>query len=200
MNHLAHLFLAEPTVASRVGNLAGDWFKGLIDKQPAELRRGIAEHRFIDAFTDSHPAARRARAALRPSCGILSSVVLDVAFDCILTRQWARWCDQPLRLFADDVYASLRAGENLVPVEFRIPVRRMIGGDWLLRNADLEGVGRTLAWLAMRLRRDAALPGAMAALPSLMPLLEAEFEEFFAELQQALHHSRGGAPIRPISP
>ncbi len=57
MNHLAHLFLAGDSAESLIGNLSGDFVKGILgDRFSPGIREGIAQHRSIDAFTDSHPA------------------------------------------------------------------------------------------------------------------------------------------------
>src|SRR5690242_14634083 len=70
MNHLAHLFLAAPTAESLIGNLAGDFVKGRIgDRFPPAIADGIAQHRRIDAFTDSHPSVAAFRRVLIPDHG-----------------------------------------------------------------------------------------------------------------------------------
>ncbi|MGZ7081297.1 MAG: ACP phosphodiesterase, partial [Thermoanaerobaculia bacterium] len=56
MNYLAHLFLAGDSAESMIGNLAGDFVKGVLhDRFPPAITAGIVMHRKIDAFTDSHP-------------------------------------------------------------------------------------------------------------------------------------------------
>ncbi|MEC8942826.1 MAG: DUF479 domain-containing protein, partial [Verrucomicrobiota bacterium] len=56
MNYLAHLYLAGPTDASRIGNLLGDFVKGtpasLEGAYPVEVIAGIVMHRKLDRFTD----------------------------------------------------------------------------------------------------------------------------------------------------
>ncbi|WP_395734591.1 hypothetical protein [Prosthecobacter sp.] len=60
MNWLAHLYLSEPEVEFRVGNLLPDWVGPWEMVGLAEgFQRGIARHRRIDAFTDAHPVVRR---------------------------------------------------------------------------------------------------------------------------------------------
>ena len=56
MNHFCHLFLARPSVESRVGNLLGDFARGLDTRSlPEQVREGLEHHRAVDAFTDAHP-------------------------------------------------------------------------------------------------------------------------------------------------
>ena len=55
MNYLAHLYLAEDTPESIIGNLLGDFVKGsAINDYSEGIKAGIKLHRKIDLFTDSH--------------------------------------------------------------------------------------------------------------------------------------------------
>jgi acyl carrier protein phosphodiesterase len=59
MNWLAHIFLSEPNVESRLGNLLGDLVKGKdLEGLNPNLKQGIARHYAIDKFTDSHPVVK----------------------------------------------------------------------------------------------------------------------------------------------
>ena len=59
MNYFAHLVLAQPTVESTVGNLLGDFARG-VDRAnlPTSIKAGLDNHRAVDRFTDSHPTIR----------------------------------------------------------------------------------------------------------------------------------------------
>src|SRR5437868_12558243 len=58
MNWLAHVFLSEPDVECRLGNLLADLVKGKARQAMSpRFRRGLACHQAIDAFTDYHPVA-----------------------------------------------------------------------------------------------------------------------------------------------
>jgi len=57
MNFLAHAFLAGDDPALRVGGVVGDWIKGpLPGILSPDLARGVALHRAIDSFAETHPA------------------------------------------------------------------------------------------------------------------------------------------------
>ena len=61
MNYLAHAALAQPQPQSLVGNLLGDFCKGVaIDTLAQPIQAGLANHRAVDRFTDSHPLVREA--------------------------------------------------------------------------------------------------------------------------------------------
>ena len=103
MNFLAHLYLAEPTPACRVGNVLGDFVRGRINaltaELPAPLVAGILRHRTLDRFTDAHPVAREARSLVAPERGRFAGVVVDIAYDHVLARQWNDWAGEPLPSF-----------------------------------------------------------------------------------------------------
>ena len=68
MNYLGHLYLAEDNPESLIGNLLGDFVKGSIsDAYSLEIRKGIALHRKVDLFTDSHTTVRASLNRISPA-------------------------------------------------------------------------------------------------------------------------------------
>lgn len=62
MNYLAHLFLADDTPESLLGNLLGDFMKGQnIQSYSDAIRQGIRCHQKVDVFTDNHPIFRQSK-------------------------------------------------------------------------------------------------------------------------------------------
>src|SRR4026208_598678 len=107
MNWLAHLYLSEPTPAFRIGNLLPDLVPAseLVDL-PGDFRRGVEQHRRIDAFTDSHPIVRRSMNRVSPPFRRFAGVLVDVFYDHILAREWNSFSSGPLSEFAQEVYSS----------------------------------------------------------------------------------------------
>ena len=68
MNYLAHLYFAEDTPESRVGNLMPDFTKGPVEAQSfcAGVMRGMQTHCAVDRFTDHHPVFARSRTLISP--------------------------------------------------------------------------------------------------------------------------------------
>ena len=67
MNYFAHLTLARPTVPSKVGNLLGDFMRGVREPDlPEAVRLGLHNHRLVDRFTDHHPLVIESRALFSP--------------------------------------------------------------------------------------------------------------------------------------
>jgi acyl carrier protein phosphodiesterase len=183
MNHLAHIFLADPTPESRAGNFGADYFKGAVGKHDPRLQASIRLHRAVDAFTDHHPAVRSSKARVRNACGNLSGVVIDVVYDHVLARRWSSYSTEPLELWTRSVYGQLLSARDLLPPPLQSALPRMIADDWLMRYREFYGVERALGYLLRRLGRDGGelRPMLDAARRSLSDL-DGDFDQFFPEL------------------
>src|SRR6187549_190225 len=90
MNWLAHLLLSPPEPLLRLGNLSGDFVRGIdVTLLRPELQLGITQHRRIDAFVDAHPLVRRSRERLDAPFRRFAGVLVDVYYDHFLARDWA---------------------------------------------------------------------------------------------------------------
>lgn len=180
MNYLAHLRLSPSDPLLRLGNLLGDFRRGLDTQLCAPLRHGIAQHLELDRFTDAHAAFRRSRARLAPPFARLSGVLVDVFYDHFLARGWSRWGDgRPLRAFADEVYRDLREHRALLTPQLRAASPHMAAQDWLGSYASLAGVDAVLARMAARMRRPSPLHRGGGQLRAHYGALAADFETFF---------------------
>lgn len=185
MNYLAHLYLSDGTSAGLTGGLLGDFMHGVdLSTFPADVREGVLRHRAIDAFTDAHPVARRSRSRISPAFSRFSGILIDVFYDHFLARHWARFSDQPLLEFSRQVYAALWEHEAVLPPRLRSILARMAEQNWLTGYAEVENIGRALAGLERRLRRASNLSNALDELTRQRDTLEADFLEFFPQLQK----------------
>lgn len=188
MNHLAHLFLAEPTPPTLLGSLLADFVKGdahLV--YPAEVQAGIAQHRQVDAFTDAHELVHRSIGRISGRWGWFSGIIVDVTYDYFLAANWSTYATIPLRLFTQQVYAALQEQDALMPDPLRYLVRRMIAEDKLMTYQHWEGVEQTLGRISWRLRqrfqkRQIHLERAIDDLREQQEGLAADFHGFFPEL------------------
>jgi acyl carrier protein phosphodiesterase len=68
MNYLAHLFLAEDTAESLIGNLLGNFVKRSLEshkeRYSEDILKRIETHRKADSFTDTHCIFRRSKQRL----------------------------------------------------------------------------------------------------------------------------------------
>jgi acyl carrier protein phosphodiesterase len=182
MNHLAHAFLAADTPASLIGNLAGDFFKGRVEKHDARLQEAIRFHRSVDAFTDSHPAVLRSKRRIAQVHGHYSGIIIDVFYDHLLASEWNRYSAEPLETFARRAYAILESHPELIPAGFAASLPRMIADDWLVRYREVGSVSRALYFLSRRLRGAPALHQSISLLESQREALEDDFATFFPQL------------------
>ncbi len=190
MNWLAHVFLSEPTVEFRLGNLLADLVRG--DDRvglPPDFQRGAARHKAIDAFTDSHPVVRRSRARIEARYRRFSGVLIDIFYDYCLAQQWATFAAEPLTTFTSRFYAEVAASPPLpLPEAARATLERIVRHDLLGQYARIEGVENSLrrvsTYLSRRWGRDFQLELSVRDLSLHEAAFAADFGLFFPELQR----------------
>lgn len=196
MNWLAHVFLSEPHIEHRLGNLLADLVRGAQrEAMSAEFRRGADLHRAIDAYTDAHSIVRRSRARLSPQHRRFSGVLIDVFYDYLLASHWDQYSRESLAAFTQRFYAQARASELALPDAARSTLDRIIRRDLLGAYRSIEGVEESLRrlslYLSRRWRRDFALQTSIADLRVHEAMLYEDFAEFFPTLQE--HAARTAA-------
>jgi acyl carrier protein phosphodiesterase len=188
VNHLAHLLVADRLEACPLGTLMGDHVKGPIDgRLSEELRRAVALHRSVDAFTDGHPVFRRSKRRLSGLYRHYAGILVDVFYDHCLAVAWARYGDEPLERFARRTYDDLRAKRHLAPEALRPLIDGMPRVELLTSYREPRGIERALGNVSRRLRRPNRLHEAWPALAALAGELAADFHEFFPELLAAMN-------------
>jgi acyl carrier protein phosphodiesterase len=185
VNHLAHVLLAGADEGRRLGGVLGDFVRGAPDPSlPAGVREGIALHRAIDGYTDRHPDVLAARALFEPPYRRYAGIALDMWFDHCLARDFARWSTQSLEAFSADLRGLLRRHDALLPVAARRFARYMEANGLPAEYADPAVLGRALAGIGQRLRRDNPLDRMLPVLQALDGPLQARFEAFFPQLRR----------------
>lgn len=194
MNFLAHLLLSgSPATTPHyadvvVGNFAAEAVRGRAGllAYPAPVQRGIRLHRFIDSFTDAHPAVRRTTARLRAASGLgkWAGVVADMGYDHLLARDFARYHPQePLPDFAQRLYALLHQRRHELPARLQPLLHHMRLGDWLTGYAHPAGLQQALLGLSRRVPAGAVLATGATAFLTELTAYEADFQEFWPELR-----------------
>jgi acyl carrier protein phosphodiesterase len=158
VNYLAHAYLSFTIPDIVVGNLISDFVKGKRQfDYPSTIRTGIALHRAIDMYTDSHPAVREAKRAFRPDYGLYSAPLADVAFDYFLANDPLIFpSPASLSAFSGRTYAQLADRTSFFPDRFARMFPYMREQDWLSGYRHREGIFASFAGLA---RRAAYMPG-----------------------------------------
>ncbi len=183
MNFLAHALLAGGDADLEVGGVLGDFVRGRPDPAlPCGLRRGIALHRAIDTFTDSHPDVVAGRRLFPSPWRRYAGIMLDVWFDHCLARDFASWSDCPLDAFSDRLQRRLLARDALLPSRLRRFVAWMRRHDAPAAYADEAVIADVLEGIGHRLTRDNPLGRALPPLQRRDAELQRSFQSFFPQL------------------
>ena len=168
MNWLAHILLAGENADDQLGGVLADLVPMNVARTlPAGLRRGIALHHSIDAYSDAHPAVcasnRRlseAGVGLRPAA---AAIAVDMLYDHLLARNWSDCCPAvDLALFAEVFYRRAADCPATVPPDARIVFEYMRAENWLVSYRELDSIRHTLERIRRRLSARAAAVSPLA--------------------------------------
>lgn len=198
MNFLAHAVLTPPgRPGMLVGNLTADFIKGRARHAlPEEIQAGIALHREIDAFTDTHPVVTACGAWLDERWGRYATVLVDIFFDYCLASQWERYAGAERSGFIRQTYRCLMEQRAVLPERAQVAVAYMAADDWLGSYATVEGIRRSLERLTRRLRHGIDLAPAADDLAQHQEAFGEAFGQFFPVLRRYAQTRRewGGQP------
>ncbi|WP_295004232.1 ACP phosphodiesterase [uncultured Dechloromonas sp.] len=184
MNFLAHAVLAGDDPALIVGGVVGDWIKGpLPGLLPPDLARGVALHRAIDSHAETHPAFQRSRNRVAADRRRYAGVLVDIFYDHLLAREWARLRPTPLDSYCAAVYRHIDARLADLPEHARPAMQLMAREDWLSSYADLAGIADVLQRMARRARQPNPLAGGEQAFSADAAGFADDFGQWFADAQ-----------------
>lgn len=186
MNYLAHLLLAGKSPDSRIGNLLGDFVKGSLESYQSiynpEIVRGIQLHRKVDTFTDSHPIYITSKRRISLAYKGLSGIIIDIAYDHFLCKNWKVFCEEELEKFISEIYQLLEEKQQILPEKLQQLLPHLISEDWLNAYKTLAGVSVTFGRISKRLKRQNHLTTALEEVVKNYCEIEADFLVFFPEL------------------
>lgn len=183
MNFLAHLYLADNTPYSIIGNLLADFLSGGIDNQyPEEIYRGVILHRRIDRFTDHHAVFRRSKQRLSNEYRLLKGIIIDIFYDHFLAKNWDEYSGASLEDFSEYVYGILSDHQAILPSKLQRILPYMISENWLVSYRDVGEIALVLKRMSRRLSGKNKLAESARELPAHYQLLENDFREFFEDL------------------
>ncbi len=183
MNFLAHSVLAGERETDRIGGVIGDFVKGYLPAglSPA-LASGVALHRAIDHYAESHPAFCASRARVSRERRRLSGVLVDLFYDHLLARDWPAHASSTLETHALALYAELADPALQLPEKARAVTERMRCNDWLCSYRDVGAVGLAIDRMALhRLRRPNALAGGIDEFLADADGFARDFKAFFPD-------------------
>jgi acyl carrier protein phosphodiesterase len=184
MNFLAHIYLSGDDEEIMVGNFIADFVKGRKkDDYPEKVRKGIELHRMIDDFTDHHEITERSKKRLRTKYGKYSGIIVDLYYDHFLAANFSDYHSLPLQDFSQKTYRTLQKYKGNLPegVHYFLPF--MIERNWLLNYATIEGIGRALSGLSIRVSFENKMAESVKDLQENYKEFKSDFQEFFPHLE-----------------
>ncbi len=184
MNFLAHIFLSGDNDLLKIGNFMADSIHGHdYNKYQTEIRKGILLHRSIDSFTDMHPIYRQSKHRLHEKYGHYSGVIMDIFYDHYLAKNWKKYSEIELEDYAKSFYNLLQNNYELLTPKVQSMLPSMIGRNWLLRYATIEGLEMILFQMDYRTKNRVAMHESIVELKQFNSEFEYEFTLFFQELR-----------------
>jgi acyl carrier protein phosphodiesterase len=185
VNYFAHLVLSQPTLESTVGNLLGDFARGIDQSMldPAILA-GLNNHRAVDRFTDGHSRVVELKRCFSARRRRFAGIALDVYFDHLLMNHWQEFDTRNITEVIAEFYTRMEAGQALMPgSEMRRVTSRMVTYDWFGSYQDIDSVAGALDRIAMRIRFPNQFADAIEDLRLHEDLILEVFFDFFPELK-----------------
>ena len=212
MNYLAHAYLSFNSPEILAGNLISDFVKGRKKLDcPEVIQKGIALHRDIDNFTDTHETTRRAKVFFKPAYGLYSGALTDVVYDHFLANDPKEFFSEGavvieqdgvaegvaegaepdgaarLAAFAERTYQQMERQMASLPAIF--PERfvhmfpYMRSQNWLYNYRYKEGIYNSFAGLARRALYMSGPEAAVEVFDTHYGELQACYDDFFPSLK-----------------
>lgn len=183
MNFLAHIYLSGDDDFVKIGNFMADSIRGsqYLD-YPNSLQKGILLHRHIDSFTDAHPIYRKSKHRLHEKYGHYSGVIMDIAYDHFLAKNWSKYSYEKLEDYAADFYQLMQDNYEILTERTKGMLPYMIGRNWLVSYATIAGLEMILFQMDYRTKHRAHMQEAIVEIQDFYTEFESEFFQFFEEL------------------
>lgn len=186
MNYLAHLYLAQNTPESQIGNLLGDFVKGPLEEYQTiyspEIIQGIKTHRQVDCFTDSHPIYLRSKNRISSSYRRLAGIIIDICYDHFLATHWHLFSQVNLDEFVKNIYIILTKHQTKLPHKLKNILPKIISDNWLSSYQTISGINLTFVRLSRRLKWENNLATASNEFLKNYTELKSDFLTFFPEV------------------
>jgi len=151
MNYLAHAYLSFDKPGILVGNMISDYVKGKKKYDyPDQIQQGIAVHREIDRFTDTHSVTKEAKEIFRPAYRLYAGSLMDVIYDHFLALDENEFTDESLKAFTINTYVMLDQFTDHFPEKFSRMYPYMKAQNWLYNYRYRQGIEKSLAGVVRR--------------------------------------------------
>jgi len=184
LNYLAHAVLSFDHEEILVGNLISDFVKG--NKKflyPESIQKGIALHRAIDRFTDSHEATSIAKNVFKDEYRLYSGAFVDVVYDHFLANDPGEFSEETLRNFSENVYRVLDRQVEYLPQRFAGMLPYMKSQNWLFNYRSRGGTESGFRGLVRRAQYMDESETAAMLFASNYNTLQSCYRMFFPEVR-----------------
>ena len=152
MNYLGHLVLSGDNEEILFGNFIGDAIKGKNYKNyNPSIQKGIQLHRFIDHFTDHHPACLAGKRRMYAKLPKVSGIILDILYDHILWEKWSDYFSFEPDQFINSCYDFLDSKVENMPERIMFMYSYMRRDDWLSNYQYEWGLHRAISGIEKRI-------------------------------------------------
>jgi acyl carrier protein phosphodiesterase len=187
LNFLAHIYLSGENDDIKIGNFLGDFVKGRLNKLTNEqysddVIKGMALHREIDFFTDTHQIVKQSIDRLQPKYHKFSGIVIDMFYDHILAKNFSQFSEISLEKYAQKFYDLLEKRKNEIPAPMGRMINSMVTRNWFIGYKSYEGIEWALTGISKRLSFESGIENATEELKNDFQLYEAEFQQFFPDI------------------
>lgn len=185
MNFLAHLCLANGDSGLMLGGLFGDFVRGrrALRAYPEPVRQGILLHRYIDRCTDQSSVVKKLRPQFPREFRRYSGIIIDLAFDHELARNWWRYMPGSLERFDVETRDLLRDNAELVPEKLASFMRYADRYGLFTSYRQEDVILYALSGIGTRLSRPNPLHRVDEIWPEFVPKFKLAFRQFFPEIQ-----------------
>ncbi|MDP2058671.1 MAG: acyl carrier protein phosphodiesterase, partial [Flavobacteriaceae bacterium] len=114
-------------------------------------------------------------------------VLMDMFYDHLLAKNWSRYSDVPLEVYAENFYQLLEDNIAVLPDKTLRMLPHLRRENWLLQYATLEGLAFILFQMNYRIRHKVDLVSGIDIFKQYETEYETEFEAFFVEVQAFVH-------------
>ncbi len=184
MNYLAHAYLSFGHPEILAGNMISDFVKGKkkFDYLPG-IQKGIALHREIDNFTDTHAATRDAKEIFRPAYRLYAGAFIDVVYDHFLATDPNEFTPPTLLQFTETTYKQLEPFMDAMPEKFQEIFPYMRQHNWLNNYQYPVGIERSMTGVVRRSAYLTESATAFALFEAHHAFLQSCYQRFFPDLK-----------------
>ncbi|MCE2712652.1 MAG: ACP phosphodiesterase [Cryomorphaceae bacterium] len=189
MNLLGHLYFSANDHELMYANLFGDSVKGSQYNQfPPKIVEGIALHRRIDHFIDSHESTVSLKRQLYERLPKVAPIAIDLFYDHLLAKEWNLYSKIPYTEFLEKFYSYSPALWAYYPEDFKTFIQRMRIHKWINHYPSFYGLERLCEGVSSRLSFESRLKNAPEVFLEKELLITKTFKEFMtAATNEFLH-------------